>query len=167
MEDFSRDEFYMREAIKLARRAAKYGEAPIGCVIVLDGEIIAKGYNRREKDGSACAHAEILAIERACKKVGNWRLCGAELYVTLEPCAMCAGACINSRINRVIFGASDEKAGSCGTLINLFELPYNHKPALTSGVLRDECAALLGEFFRGLRVRNRLRREKEKGLIQK
>lgn len=149
----------MREALKLAEKAEDLGEAPVGCVVVMDGEIIGRGYNLREDSGNPLTHAEIIAIDEACRHVGGWRLCGAELYVTLEPCPMCAGACINSRIDRVIFGAHDPKAGSVGSVINLFELPYNHKPEVTSGVLRDECANILSRFFLSLRERNKLRKK--------
>ena len=160
--DISKDELYMREAIALAKEAAALGEAPVGCVIVLDGEIIGRGYNLRESDGDPLAHAELIAIAEAKNHVKGWRLCDAELYVTLEPCPMCAGACINSRIERVVFGAYDKKAGSCGSVINLFELPYNHKPGLLGGVLEEECAALLSDFFLALRERNKLRKKDKK-----
>ncbi len=139
-------------ALELATRAAELGEAPVGCVIVRDGEIIGRGYNVREMDGTALGHAELIAIEEACRAVGGWRLCGCELYVTLEPCPMCAGACINSRIDRVIYGADDKKAGSVGSVTDLFELPYNHKPEVTRGVLSEECAEVLTSFFSKLRV---------------
>ena len=149
------DEKFMREALLLADEAAKIGEAPIGCVIVKNGEIVGRGYNRRETNRNALAHAEILAIEDACKTLGGWRLFGCDLYVTLEPCPMCAGAIINSRIDRVIYGASDPKAGSLGSVINLFELPYNHKPEIISGVLKAEASEKLSTFFRNLR-KNRI-----------
>lgn len=145
------DEMYMREALALAAEAAIDGEAPIGAVIVRDDRIVGRGRNRREKDKNALAHAEIEAINEACVALGGWRLIGCTMYVTLEPCPMCAGAIINSRIERVVFGASDAKAGSCGSVTDLFALPYNHRPQLVSGVLADECAAVLTEFFRGLR----------------
>ncbi len=145
------DEKFMREALSLADEAAKIGEAPIGCVIVKNNEIVGRGYNRREIDRDALAHAEILAIKDACKNLGGWRLFGCDLYVTLEPCPMCAGAIINSRIDRVIFGASDPKAGSLGSVVNLFELPYNHKPEIISGVLCEEASEKLSTFFRNLR----------------
>lgn len=144
-------EKFMREALSLADEAAKLGEAPIGCVIVKNNEIVGRGYNRRETDRNALAHAEILAIEDACKNLGGWRLFGCDLYVTLEPCPMCAGAIINSRIDKVIFGASDPKAGSTGSVINLFDLPYNHKPEIISGVLQEEASEKLVSFFRNLR----------------
>lgn len=149
----------MREAIALAEKAAELGEAPVGCVIVLDGEIIGRGYNLRESSGNPLTHAEIIAINEACRHVESFRLVGCELYVTLEPCPMCAGACINSRVERVIFGAYDPKAGSCGSVVNLFDLPYNHKPELCGGVLEQECASLLSRFFLSLRERNKLRKK--------
>lgn len=149
----------MRDAIALAEKAAELGEAPVGCVIVLDGEIIGRGYNLRESSGNPLTHAEIIAINEACRHVESFRLVGCELYVTLEPCPMCAGACINSRIERVVFGAYDPKAGSCGSVVNLFDLPYNHKPSLYGGVLEEECASLLSRFFFSLRERNKLRKK--------
>ncbi len=145
------DEIFMREALKEAAKAAKKGETPVGAVIVRDGKIIARAHNLREKKKNALQHAEILAINKACKALGGWRLIGCSLYVTLEPCPMCAGAIINSRIERVIFGASDKKAGSCGSVVNLFELPYNHKPEVVSGVLEENCGSILTEFFKNLR----------------
>ncbi len=159
MENIRNDEFYMREAIALAEKAAELGEAPVGCVIVLDGEIIGRGYNLRESSGNPLTHAEIIAINEACRHVESFRLVGCELYVTLEPCPMCAGACINSRVERVVFGAYDPKAGSCGSVVNLFDLPYNHKPLLCGGILEDECASLLSRFFLSLRERNKLRKK--------
>ncbi|MBQ5889801.1 MAG: tRNA adenosine(34) deaminase TadA [Clostridia bacterium] len=145
------DEKFMREAILLAKEAADDDEAPIGAVIVRDGEIVGRGRNRREKDKNALGHAEIEAINDACKTLGGWRLIGCTIYVTLEPCPMCTGAIINSRIERVVFGAYDKKAGSCGSLINLFDLPYNHKPILSGGFMEEECGSLLSEFFKKLR----------------
>ena len=143
----------MLEALELARYAATLGEAPIGAVVVKksSGEIIGRGYNRREVDKSPLAHAEIMALDEASKTLGGWRVVDSVLYVTLEPCPMCAGAIINSRIDRVVYGASDKKAGSCGSVVNLFELDYNHKPELLGGVLEDECAGVLSEFFKELR----------------
>lgn len=155
----------MREALKLAEKAEALGEAPVGCVVVMDGEIIGRGYNLREDSGNPLTHAEIIAIDEACRHVGGWRLCGAELYVTLEPCPMCAGACINSRIDRVVFGAYDPKAGSTGSVVNLFELPYNHKPELCGGVLEEECANILSRFFITLRERNKLRKKEKMGEV--
>ena len=145
------DETYMREAMALAEEAAAEGEVPVGCVITLDGEIVGRGRNRRETGKSALAHAEIEAIHDACCRLGGWRLWQCTLYVTLEPCPMCTGAIINARIPRVVYGAKDPKAGSCHSVVNLFDLPYNHKPEVESGVLEEECAALLSSFFRNLR----------------
>ena len=148
-----KDIFYMTKALELAQKAADLGEVPVGAVVVKrsTGEIVGEGYNRREIDKLSTAHAEIIALESASKKLGGWRLIDCELYVTLEPCPMCAGAIINSRIERVIFGAKDCKAGSCGSVINLFELPYNHKPELVAGVLEEQCSGILSAFFRDLR----------------
>lgn len=144
---------YMQVALQLAREAAAEGEVPVGAVVVLDGEIIGVGRNRREINKNALAHAELEAIHNACTHLGGWQLVGCTLYVTLEPCPMCAGAIINSRIERVVQGAMNPKAGSCGSLVNLFDLPYNHRPEIVSGVCGDECGALLKEFFRSLRVK--------------
>lgn len=144
-------EQFMRAALALAREAAAEGEVPVGAVIVKDGEIIATGRNRREVAKQALAHAEIEAIANACAALGGWRLSGCTLYVTLEPCPMCAGAIINARLDRVVYGAPDPKAGSCGTLTDLFELPFNHQPQTERGVLEDECAAVLKDFFKSLR----------------
>lgn len=148
-----RDEIYMKKALELARIAAEQGEVPVGAIIVKDstGEIVGRGFNRREYGKSPLTHAEIVAIDEASRRLGGWRLIDCELYVTLEPCPMCAGAIINSRIERVVFGAYDKKAGSCGSVTNLFELPYNHKPELVGGVLESECAGVLSEFFKNLR----------------
>ena len=143
----------MKKALELANKAAKIGEVPVGAVVVKKstGEIVGEGYNRREVDKDSIAHAEIIAIENASKKLGGWRLIDCELFVTLEPCPMCAGAIINSRIERVVYGAMDKKAGSCGSVVNLFDLPYNHKPELTGGILSEECSSILSEFFKKLR----------------
>lgn len=148
-------EEYMTLALALAKEAAEEGEVPVGAVIVRDGEVIATGRNRREKGKNALAHAELEAIDAACKRLGGWRLSGCTLYVTLEPCPMCAGAIINARIDRVVQGAADPKAGSCGSLVDLFSLPYNHKPVLVTGVMEMECRDILQQFFRHLR--NRIR----------
>lgn len=142
---------FMLEALRLADEAAEEGEVPVGAVVVLHGEIIGSGRNRREDEKNALCHAEIEAINEACKALGSWRLTDCELYVTLEPCPMCAGAAINSRISRVIFGAEDEKAGSCGSVTDLFKLPYNHSPKIFRGYMEEECSAVLREFFRKLR----------------
>ena len=145
----------MREAIRLAREAAEEGEVPVGAVIVRDGEIVGRGRNRREHLRHALAHAELEAIDDACRRLGGWRLFGGEMIVTLDPCPMCAGAIINARIDRVLYGAADPKAGSCGSLVDLFALPYNHKPVWEGGLMREECAALLTGFFRHLRESGR------------
>lgn len=142
---------FMEKAAEEAKKAEQIGEVPIGAVIVKGGNIIATGYNKRETRQNSLLHAEIEAIDNACKKLGSWRLIDCDLYVTLEPCPMCAGAIINSRIKRVIFGAKDEKAGSCGSVINLFELGYNHRPEVISGVMEEKCRNLLSEFFKNLR----------------
>lgn len=145
------DKDFMTLAIEQAKIAASELEVPVGAVIVRNGEVVSVGRNRRETDKNALAHAEIEAINLACKKLGGWRLWECEMFVTLEPCPMCTGAIINSRLRRVVFGASDYKAGSCGSVVNLFELPYNHKPELIGGFMADECSALLTDFFANLR----------------
>lgn len=145
------DEKFMRHAIRRAEAAEALGEVPIGAVIVKDGKIISSGKNMRETKTNALLHAEITAIDRACKKLGAWRLCDCTLYVTLEPCPMCAGAIINSRIKRVVFGAYDKKAGAFGSVMDINSFPLNHKCEVRSGVLEDECASLLSDFFRELR----------------
>lgn len=155
-------EKYMKAALRLARKAAEEGEVPVGAVVVCGGQIVGRGRNRREGKRNALHHAEIEAIGKACKKLGGWRLHKCDLYVTLEPCPMCAGAIINARIKTVYYGAPDPKAGSCGTLVNLFALPYNHKPAVVAGVLEDECADVLRAFFRALRERRRAARQEAK-----
>ncbi len=142
---------FMRSAIEMAIEAYEDGEVPVGAVIVRDNEIIAKGRNRREKEKNALLHAEIDAINNACKALGGWRLWNCEIYVTLEPCPMCAGAIINAHIPKVYFGAYDFKNGSCGTITNLFEMPYNFKPECTGGIMADECSELLKNFFKKLR----------------
>lgn len=145
------DERFMREAMALAAEAAAEGEVPVGAVVVQDGCVVGRGRNRRELGKNALAHAEIEAIHQACQILGGWRLPRCELYVTLEPCPMCAGAIINSRIERVYFGAFDQKAGSCGSVVNLFSLPYNSIPECTGGILQEECALQLSAFFQNLR----------------
>ena len=145
--------YYMQKAIEQAEIAAAENEVPVGAVIVRNDEIVATGRNRREQSKNALLHAETDAIYNACQKLGGWRLWNCEIYVTLEPCPMCTGAIINSRIKRVVFGAFDKKAGSCASVVNLFELPYNHKPELISGVMENECAELLSRFFKELRER--------------
>lgn len=147
------DRDFMNLAIEQAKISASELEVPVGAVIVRNGEVVSVGRNRREIGKNALAHAEIEAIDLACKKLGGWRLWECEMFVTLEPCPMCTGAVINSRIRRLVFGASDYKAGSCGSVINLFDLPYNHKPEVISGFMQEECSALLTEFFADLRKR--------------
>lgn len=147
------DTYFMTIAIEQAKLAADELEVPVGAVIVRNGEVVSVGRNRRETGKNALAHAEIEAIDLACKKLGGWRLWECEMYVTLEPCPMCTGAIINSRIRRLVYGASDKKAGSCGSIVNLFDLPYNHKPEVVSGFMAEECSALLSEFFAALRKR--------------
>ena len=144
-------EEYMRRAMELAAQAAGEGDVPVGCVIVKDGEIVGEGRNRREENGDATAHAELEAIRDACGRLGSWRLHGCTMYVTLEPCPMCAGGIINSRMDTVRYGAKDDKAGACGSVLNLFEERFNHKPRLYGHLLEEDCAAQLQEFFEKLR----------------
>ena len=145
------DETYMRLALELARQAAEEGEVPVGAVIVRDGEVIATGRNRRETARHALAHAEIEAIAGACARLGGWRLSGCDLYVTLEPCPMCAGAILNARIRRVWYGARDEAFGACGGVTNLFMESFPNRPALVGGILGEDCRRVLADFFAGLR----------------
>ena len=145
------DKKFMREALNLAKIAASEGEVPVGAVIVKDGKIIAKGKNEREKKQNALSHAEIEAINNACKELGSWRLDGCEMYVTLEPCPMCAGAIINARIKTLIFGAYDSKMGSIDSVINLCDYPYNHKVEVYGGICEDKALAVLQDFFKDLR----------------
>ena len=149
---------YMRQALELARQAMEEGEVPVGCVIVRDGAVVGRGRNRRETEHTALGHAELDAIRQACGALGGWRLSRCALYVTLEPCPMCTGAIINSRLVRVVYGAGDPRAGCCGSLIDLTALPFNHRPVLVPGVREAECAALLTEFFQNLRQRREKKR---------
>ena len=142
---------YMGLAMELAREALADGEVPVGCVIVRDGTVIGRGRNRREGGCDATAHAEILAIQDACRTLNSWRLTDCELYVTLEPCPMCAGAIINARIRRVVYGVKDEKAGCCGSVADFFAMPFSHTPLSRSGILAEECGRLLTDFFTQLR----------------
>ena len=145
-------ESYMRRALELAALAGEGGDVPVGCVVADgSGAIVGEGYNRREADGSAVAHAEVEAITAACKKLGSWRLDGCTLYVTLEPCPMCAGAILNARIPVIRYGAKEPLTGCCGSVLNLFEERLGHKPRIYGGLLEEECAALLREFFRKVR----------------
>lgn len=145
------DKYFMEEALRLAEECANEGEVPVGAVVVRNGEIVGRGKNRREKEKNAVAHAEIEAISDACRTLGGWRLWDCTLYVTLEPCPMCTGAIINARLQRIVFGAFDKKAGSCSSVINLFELPYNHSPQVEAGFMQEECSAVLREFFAKVR----------------
>lgn len=149
------DEYFMRKALELANKSALEGEVPVGAVVVKDGEIVGTGRNRREIGKNALYHAELEAIDNACKRLGGWRLWQCDLFVTLEPCPMCAGAIINSRIKKVVFGARDSKAGSFGSVADFNELPYNHKPEIISGVLENECSEILSLFFAELRQRRK------------
>ena len=159
------DEKYMREAIRQAKKAYKLDETPIGCVIVHNGRIIGRGYNRRNTDKSPLAHAEITAIKKASKKLGDWRLEECTLYVTLEPCQMCAGAIIQSRIPRVVVGCMNPKAGCAGSVLNLLDVKaFNHQSELTTGVLEEECSALMTGFFKELREKKKKEKAKAAGM---
>ena len=149
-------EKYMKEALRQAKKAYDLGEVPIGCVIVYEGKIIGRGYNRRNTDKNTLAHAEITAINKASKKMGDWRLEGCTLYVTLEPCQMCAGAIIQARIDEVVMGSMNPKAGCGGSILNILEMPeFNHQVEIEKGVLQEECSAMLSGFFRELRGKKR------------
>ena len=153
-------EKYMKEALKQAKKAYALGEVPIGCVIVHDGKIIGRGYNRRNTDKNTLAHAEITAINKASKKIGDWRLEECTLYVTLEPCQMCAGAIVQARITEVVMGSMNPKAGCGGSILNILEMPqFNHQVQVTRGVLQEECSEMLTTFFKELRVRNKLEKK--------
>ena len=149
------DAYFMRRALAEAQKAYDKGEVPVGCVIVQDGKILARGHNLREEKQNALLHAEAAAIQKASRKLKSWRLCGCTLYVTLEPCPMCAGAIINARVDRVVYGAPDPKAGCAGSVTDLFALPFNHRPQITAGVLSEECGEILRRFFKALRKRPR------------
>ena len=156
------DEKFMREAVRQARKAEKLMEVPIGCVIVRDGAVIARGYNRRNTDGSTLAHAEIAAIRKACRKAGDWRLEDCTLYVTLEPCPMCAGAIIQARIPRVVIGCMNPKAGCAGSVLNLLDIEgFNHQAEVTYHVLEEECSLLLTDFFKMLREVKKCEKQKK------
>ena len=151
------EEHYMKEAIRQAKKAAALKEVPIGCVIVYDGKIIARGYNRRTVDKNVLAHAEIIAMRKACRILGDWRLEGCTMYVTLEPCPMCAGAIVQARIPKVVIGCMNPKAGCAGSVMNLLQEPgFNHQVELEKGILEEECSTMLKEFFKALRKRKSL-----------
>ena len=156
------DEVFMDAALELAKQAAAEGEVPVGCVIVRNGQIVGRGRNRRETEKTALGHGEIEAIADACRNLGGWRLWDCTLYVTLEPCPMCTGAIINSRLAKVTFGAYDLKSGSMGSVINLCDLPYNSKPEIVGGFMQEECASPLSEFFGALRVRKSEEKKRRK-----
>lgn len=150
------EEKFMKAAIREAKKAEKMEEVPIGCVIVYEGKIIARGYNRRNTDKNTLAHAELSAIKKASKKLGDWRLEGCTMYVTLEPCQMCAGAIVQSRIDKVVIGAMNPKAGCAGSILNLLQIPaFNHQVALEAGILEEECSSMLTEFFKALREKKK------------
>ncbi len=153
------DQKYMKAALRLAEKAAALGEVPVGAVVVYQDRIIGRGYNRREIDQSSLAHAELIAIRKACKKIGSWRLEDCTLYVTLEPCPMCCGAIINSRIPQVIFGAKDPKGGAMGGVTDLTDHPWNHHPEILGGIMEQECSALLKDFFKNLRAQKKAKKE--------
>lgn len=152
----NQDEKYMKEAIRQAKKAYAIGEVPIGCVIVYEDKIIARGYNRRTTDKSTIAHAEILAIKKACKKVGDWRLEDCTMYVTLEPCQMCSGAIVQSRMKKVVVGCMNPKAGCTGSILNLLQMKeFNHQVELEIGVMEEECSGMMKQFFKELREKNK------------
>lgn len=162
----SNDEKYMKEAIRQAKKAYALGEVPIGCVIVHDGKIIGRGYNRRNTDKSTLSHAEILAIKRASRVIGDWRLEECTLYVTLEPCQMCAGAIVQARIPRVVMACMNPKAGCAGSVLNILDMPeFNHQVESVRGVLEEECSQLLKTFFKELRIRNKAEKEAKKSSL--
>ncbi len=164
--EISADEKYMKEALKEAKKAYRLGEVPIGCVIVYEGKIIGRGYNRRNTDKSTLCHAEITAIKKASKYIGDWRLEGCTLYVTLEPCQMCAGAIIQARIDRVVMGSMNPKAGCGGSLLNILQMDvFNHQAQVTRGILEAECSDILTKFFKELRVRVKLEKEARKAAV--
>ncbi len=147
---------YMKAALKEARKAYALDEVPIGCVIVYEGKIIARGYNRRNTDKLTLAHAELMAIKKASKKLGDWRLEGCTMYVTLEPCQMCAGAIVQARMDEVVIGCMNAKAGSAGSVINLLDMKaFNHQVKITQGVLEEECSSMLSQFFKELREKKK------------
>ena len=172
MRKLTEDERYMREAIRQAKKAGDLEEVPIGCVIVFEGKVIGRGYNRRTTDGNVLAHAEIIAIRKACRIMGDWRLEGCTMYVTLEPCPMCAGAIVQARIPRVVIGCMNPKAGCAGSVLDLLhEEGFNHQVETEEGILGEECSQMLKEFFKALRAKGkekkRLQKEREREEEQK
>lgn len=162
----SEDEKYMKEAVRQAKKACALGEVPIGCVIVYDGRIIGRGYNRRNTDKSTLSHAEIIAIRKASKRIGDWRLEECTLYVTLEPCQMCAGAIVQARIPRVVMACMNPKAGCAGSVLNILDMPaFNHQVEVVRGVMEEECSRMIKDFFRELRIRNKKEKEAEKSSL--
>ncbi len=160
MRKYTDDERYMKEAIRQAKKAGALGDVPIGCVIVHEGKIIARGYNKRNKDKTVLAHAELLAMKKACKIIGDWRLEECTMYVTLEPCQMCAGAIVQARIPNVVIGSMNAKAGCGGSVLNILEMEqFNHQCQVTRGVLEEECSTMLSEFFRELRKAQKARKK--------
>lgn len=158
MKKINDEERFMKEAIRQANKARALDEVPIGCVIVYDGQIIARGYNRRNTDKNTLSHAELNAIKKASRKLGDWRLEGCTMYVTLEPCQMCAGALVQSRIDRVIIGCMNPKAGCAGSVMNLLQTPgFNHQVEIESGILEEECSRMLSDFFRDLRKKKKIK----------
>lgn len=161
MKRYTTDEKFMKEALKEAKKAYSNGEVPIGCVIVYDGKIIGRGYNRRNTDKNTLAHAEITAINKASKKIGDWRLEGCTMYVTLEPCQMCSGAIVQSRMDKVVIGTMNPKAGCAGSVLNILNMPqFNHQVEEVYDVLNQECTEILQRFFKELRVRNKAQKDR-------
>ena len=156
------DEKYMRQALRLAKKASDNGDVPIGCLIVYEGKVIARGYNRRNKDKQSLAHAELIAIKKASKVMGDWRLEDCKMYITLEPCQMCAGAIVQARIPEIVIGCMNPKAGCAGSIINLLDIQeFNHQVKVTKGVLESECSSMLTEFFRNLRKQQKSREKSQ------
>ena len=162
MRKYTEDEKFMKEAIKQAKKAEAIGDVPIGCVIVHDGKVIARGYNKRNKDKTVLAHAELLAMKKACKKLGDWRLEDCTMYITLEPCQMCAGAIVQARIPRVVVGCMNPKAGCAGSILNLLQVEaFNHQAELTTGVLEEECSQMMKSFFKELRKKQKMKKKEQ------
>lgn len=163
MRKYTEDEKFMKDAIRQAKKAGAIGDVPIGCVIVHEGKIIARGYNKRNKNKTVLAHAELLAMSKACKKIGDWRLEECTMYITLEPCQMCAGAIVQARIPRVVIGSMNPKAGCGGSILNLLEMQeFNHQVDVTRGVLNQECSEMLSAFFRELRKKQKEKKKQSK-----